>query len=201
MPDSGIAGSSLRILLAGGIGSGKSAVASLLAEQGALVIDADRLGRSVLEPGAEAFDAVTGRWPQVVVDDRIDRACLASIVFGDADALAELEGISHPAIVARIRALVDAAGTAPVVVEVPVIITIDGGGWVRVFVDAPPDLRVERVTARGGDPADTRRRMEAQPSRSEWLAWADRVLVNAGSKEELNSAVDDLWRDLTGAGR
>jgi dephospho-CoA kinase len=201
MPDSCITGSSLRILLAGGIGSGKSAVASLLAKHGALVIDADRLGRSVLEPGAEAFDAVAERWPQVVVDGRIDRARLASIVFGEADALVELEGISHPAIVARVRALVDAAGTAPVVVEVPIIMAIGGDTWVRVFVDAPADLRVERVTARGGDPADTRRRMQAQPSRSEWLAWADRVLVNAGSHEELTPMVDDLWRDLTGAGR
>jgi dephospho-CoA kinase len=201
MPDSGIPGSPLRILLAGGIGSGKTAVASLLAEQGALIIDADRLGHSVLEPGGEAFDAVTDRWPQVVVDGSIDRARLASIVFGNADALADLEGISHPAIVARIRALVEASGTAPVVVEVPVIIAIGDDAWVRVFVDAPSDLRVEWVTARGGDPADTRRRMEAQPSRAEWLAWADRVLVNAGSKEDLTDAVDDLWRDLSDANR
>lgn len=201
MPDSGIPGSPLRILLAGGIGSGKTAIASLLAEQGALIIDADRLGHSVLEPGGEAFDAVTDRWPQVVVDGRIDRARLASIVFGNADALADLERISHPAIVARIRALVEASGTAPVVVEVPVIIAIGDDAWVRVFVDAPSDLRVERVTARGGDPADTRRRMEAQPSRAEWLTWADRVLVNAGSKEDLTDAVNDLWRDLSGANR
>jgi dephospho-CoA kinase len=201
MPDSGSTGSSPRILLAGGIGAGKTAVASLLADRGALIIDADSLGRSVLEPSGEAFDAVTERWPQVVVDGRIDRPLLASIVFGDADALAELEAISHPAIVARIRALVDAAGTAPVVVEIPVIIAIDGDTWVRVFVDAPSDLRLERVTARGGDAADTRRRMQAQPSRSEWLAWASRVLVNAGSHEELTPMVDDLWRDLTGAGR
>lgn len=201
MSNSGIPGSPLRILLAGGIGSGKTAVASLLAKQGALIIDADRLGHSVLEPGGEAFDAVTDRWPQVVVDGRVDRARLASIVFGDADALGDLEGISHPAIVARIRSVVDASGTAPVVVEVPVIIAIGGGSWVRVFVDAPPELRVERVTARGGDPTDTRRRMEAQPSRSEWLAWADRVLVNAGSKENLTAAVNDLWRDLADANR
>ena len=201
MPDSGVTGSSLRILLAGGIGAGKTAVASLLADQGALIIDADRLGRGVLEPSGEAFDAVTERWPQVVVDGRIDRPRLASIVFRDTDALAELEAISHPAIVARIRALVDAAGTASVVVEIPVIIPIGGDTWVRVFVDAPLVLRVERVTARGGDPADTRRRMQAQPSRSEWLSWADRVLVNAGSHEELTPMVDDLWRDLTGAGR
>lgn len=191
----------MRVLLAGGIGSGKTAVASLLAEHGALIIDADQLGHDVLEPGAEAFAVVVRRWPQVLVDGRIDRTRLASIVFGDTDALAALEAISHPAIVTRIRNTVKTAAAAPVVVEVPIIILIGGDVWVHVFVDAPEDLRVERVTARGGDPADTLRRMTAQPSRSDWLAWADRVLENTGTKEDLTRDVNDLWRDLTSASK
>jgi dephospho-CoA kinase len=71
----------------------------------------------------------------------------------------------------------------------------------HLFVDAPEDLRVERVTDRGGDPTDTRRRIEAQPSRTEWFAWADRVLVNDGSEETLRAAVDDLWNELTARGK
>jgi dephospho-CoA kinase len=186
-------------MLAGGIGSGKSMIASLLAGRGALVIDADQLGHRVLEPDGEAFDAVSQRWPQVVVEGKVDRSRLGSIVFDDPEALAELEAISHPAILSRIRSLVDRAGAKPVVVEIPVIIPLGGDVWMHLFVDAPEDVRVDRVTARGGDPADTRRRIEAQPSRTEWFAWADRVLVNDESEEALRAAVDDLWEDLTAA--
>jgi dephospho-CoA kinase len=188
-------------MLAGGIGSGKSMVASLLAERGALVIDADQLGHRVLEPDGEAFDAVSQRWPQVVVDGKVDRSRLGSIVFDDPAALVELEAISHPAILSRIRSLVGTAGAMPVVVEIPVIIPLGGDVWMHLFVDAPEDLRVERVTDRGGDPADTRRRIEAQPSRTEWFAWADRVLVNDGSEETLRAAVDDLWNELIATGQ
>ena len=194
-------GSAQRIMLAGGIGSGKSMVAAILADRGALVIDADQLGHRVLEPDGEAFDAVSQRWPQVVVDGKVDRSRLGSIVFDDPEALAGLEAISHPAILTRIRSLVDTVGARPVVVEIPIIIPIGGDVWMRVFVDAPEEVRLERVTARGGDPTDTRRRIEAQPSRTEWFAWADRVLVNAGSTEDLEAAVDHLWNELTATGK
>ena len=194
-------GSAQRIMLAGGIGSGKSMVAALLADRGALVIDADQLGHRVLEPDGEAFDAVSQRWPQVVVDGKVDRSRLGSIVFDDPEALAELEAMSHPAILSRIRSLVERAGAKPVVVEIPVIIPLGGDVWIHVFVDGPEDVRLERVTARGGDPTDTRRRIEAQPNRTEWFAWADRVLMNDGSEEDLRAAVDDLWNELTATGK
>ena len=195
----------MRVLLGGGIGSGKSAVASLFAARGAVVIDSDRLGHQVLEPGAEAFDAVSARWPQVVVDDRFDRAKLASIVFGDAGSLAELEAISHPAIVRRIQAEAEAAGETAVFVEVPVMLPMHrvrhgddpGATWVHVFVDAPEEVRLERAIARGGDAEDIRRRMRSQDDRQRWLSWAAHVIVNDGSRTTLERAVDELWDDLT----
>lgn len=186
----------MRVLLGGGIGSGKSAVAALLADRGAVVIDSDRLGHRVLEPGAEAFAAVSKRWPEVVVDGRIDRARLASIVFADPDALSELEAISHPAIMRRIGSEAEAAGDAPVVVEIPVLLPIEGGSWRRVLVDAPEGVRLDRAVRRGADREDTRHRMLAQAGRDEWLAWADHVIGNDRSLHDLEQAVEVLWATI-----
>lgn len=172
-------------------------MASLLADRGAVVIDSDRLGHQVLEPGAEAFEEVTKRWPGVVVAGRIDRGRLASIVFADPKALSELEAISHPAIVRRIGSAAEAAGEAPVVVEIPLLLPVEGERWRRVFVDAPEDVRVDRAVRRGADREDTRRRMLAQASRDEWLSWADHVITNDGSIHDLERAVDGVWAKLT----
>ncbi|HHC08106.1 MAG TPA: dephospho-CoA kinase [Actinobacteria bacterium] len=186
-----------RVVLSGGIGSGKSTVAELLARRGWRVVAADRLGHEVLEPGGEAHAEVARRWPSVVVDGRIDRARLARIVFADPDALAELEALTHPAIGRRIRRLVAEAGDVPVVVEVPVLAPeLVDPTWTRVYVDAPEELRLARAVARGGDPDDVRRRMAAQPSASEWRRWADLVIENRGSLDDLEASVDELVAEL-----
>ncbi len=187
----------MRVILGGGIGSGKSAVAALLRGLGAAVIDADGAGHRVLEPGGEAFDPVAARWPEVVRGGRIDRAALGAIVFADPTQLAELEAITHPAIAARLAAEVAAAGAEVLVVEVPVLASLVGEGWPRVVVDAPGDVRLARSVARGMAAADVRRRMAAQPSRSEWLAAADYVVDNSGSRADLAAEVERLWAWLT----
>jgi dephospho-CoA kinase len=187
-----------RIVLGGGIGAGKSRVAEFLADHGFVVISADLLGHDVLEPDGAAFAEVAGRWPAVVRDGRIDRSALAAIVFVEPSELAELERMTHPHIVDAIRERA-ANVNGPLVLEVPVMLPLDGD-WLRVFVDADEEARIDRAVSRGGHPGDVRLRAAAQADRAAWLAWADEVIVNDGSEEELRRAVEALMERL-GVGR
>jgi dephospho-CoA kinase len=183
----------VRILLGGGIGSGKSRAGGRFADLGAEVVEADRLGHAVLEPGGEAFGDVARRWPEALVDGGIDRAALSDIVFTDPVRLGELEAITHPAIIKRIEEAADRPGD--LVVEVPLILNLPGP-WVNVFIDAEEELRVRRAIVRGGTEQDVRRRMASQTARSTWLRWADRVIENSGSTDDLDRRIDSLWHDL-----
>ncbi|MEX1288633.1 MAG: dephospho-CoA kinase [Acidimicrobiia bacterium] len=188
-------GSPLRVVLTGGIGTGKSTVAALLASAGATVVDADRIGHEVLEPGGTAFEPVTERWPHVVVDGRIDRRALGRIVFGDPDQLAELEALTHPAIrAAALERLADIDGLA--VLEVPIPVRWAPEEWPVVVVDAPDEVRVARLSDRGLDDDEITQRMAAQPARDEWLAMADHVVDNSGGRDVLQREVDRLLTDL-----
>jgi dephospho-CoA kinase len=181
----------VRVVLSGGIGAGKSAVAGVIAARGIPVIHADMIGHAVLEPEGEAFPAVSACWPQVVVDGRINRSRLAAIVFDDPDALRELESMTHPAIAARIHNLVaDESDADLVVVELPLLFPLLGDGWSRVVVDAPMDARQQRLADDGMNPADIQARMAAQPSASEWTAAADFVIHNNGTLDDLEREVD-----------
>lgn len=144
----------------------------------------------MLEPDGAAYAAVTQRWPSVVVDGRIDRSRLAAIVFVDTDQLAELEAMTHPAIIETIRERV-ASDPGPVVVEAPVQLLL-GDGWHRIYVDADEELRVARAVGRGDEEADVRRRVAAQADRMEWLDWADEVIDNNGTLEALRNQVEEL---------
>lgn len=186
-------------MVGGGIGAGKSKVASLLAGRGVVVIEADAVGHGVIAPGGRAHEAVSGRWPEVVVAGIVDRAALAAIVFSDPGELRALEAITHPAIADEIAARAGAAGLAPVVVEVPVTASVVGDGWTRVWVRAPVAVRVDRAVARGMDLDDVQRRIASQASDDEWAAWADYVLVNDGTLADLEVAVGDLVEVLTAA--
>lgn len=151
----------------------------------------------MLEPEGEAFAAVSARWPGVVVNGIIDRSRLAAIVFEDSDALAELESLTHPAIAARILNLVERETDAELVaVELPVLLPILGDGWTRVVVDAPLEVRTQRLRDRGMEEGDIEARMAAQPSRSEWRSAADHVLKNHGSLRDLEAEVDRLLETL-----
>jgi dephospho-CoA kinase len=183
----------VRILLGGGIGSGKSIAARRFGELGANVVEADRLGHQLLERDGEAFEAVSDRWPSVLVDGHIDRRALAEIVFADAQQLGELEALTHPAIVHRIEELASRSGD--LVVEVPLILHVRGE-WTRAFVDSDEEIRIRHAVERGGGEADVRRRIATQPNRSEWMAWADETVDNNGSAHDLRKQIDDLWRRL-----
>ena len=187
----------VRVLLTGGIGAGKSSVGELLRGKGALVIDADRVGHQVLEPGGPAFDRVAAAWPSVVVDGVIDRSLLADVVFRSPVELERLEGFTHAAIRHEIGTMIEAATEPVVVVEVPLLSDFLGEGWMHVVVDADEGTRVERLVQRGVDKDDVGRRLAAQPARKQWLAAADVVIDNSGDSAALARQVDGLWERLT----
>ena len=187
--------------MTGGIGSGKSTILSRLAELGATTIDADAVGREVLEPGTDAFRAVAARWPQVVVGDRIDRRALAAIVFTDPVSLEALESVTHPAIRSEIRRRVDEAGNGTVVIEVSVPDDIAGTGRDHTIVaDLPTDARRRRLLERGMDPVDIERRMAVQPDREGWLERGSWVISTAGSRADVAARVDRLWEQMLPSG-
>jgi dephospho-CoA kinase len=186
----------VRLVVVGGIGAGKSTVLARLEALGALIIETDGIGHDVLEPWGSAFGAVVERWPEVLVDAAIDRPALAAIVFQDADALAELEAISHPAIAREIARRCEDAGDRPVAVELPVEADLVGPGWTRVAVVAPLETRLDRAEGRGMDRTDASSRAGQQLTDEAWIDSADEVIVNDGSLEQLIAKVDALWERL-----
>lgn len=167
----------------------------MLAEKGIATVDADEVGHDVLERHGPAFDEVASRWPEVVVDDVIDRSALAAIVFGDRDELETLESITHPHIFGTIRARVERL-QPPVIVEIPLLRHELDGEWHRLVVDSRDEVKLARAVERGMDESDARARLNAQPSRSEWLAAADLVIPNHGSLDDLRTVVDSVARRL-----
>ena len=192
----------LLVGLTGGIGSGKSTVARLLAARGAVVLDADVLAREAVEPGTPGFDAVLARFGDAVRSSggTIDRAQLAAIVFADDEARHDLEAIVHPQVRLRIGEAVAAHADSDAVVVVDSPLLIETGAHesfpVVVVVTAPDDARIARLTARGMGEADARARMAAQMPLEEKATYADVLLDNGGSEAELESQVDRLWADL-----
>ena len=160
----------------------------MLEELGVEAIDADSVGHEVLEPGGPAFTEVVERWPEVVVEGRIDRAALGRAVFASPDALAELESYTHPYIFGRIRDRLQSLG-GPVVIEIPLIDRPVFADFGQIVVDCADDIRLQRVVERGMSEDEARQRMASQPSRAQWLASADVVVPNHGGLEELWAVV------------
>ena len=193
--------------LCGGIGAGKSTVATLLAERGAVVIDVDTLGRHVLTL-REVRDAVVAEFGDGVLglDGAVDRGSLAEVVFSSEGRLTDLEAISHPAIDREILRRLDALAEDPpdlVVLDMAVLVErdlgrlADGRGYTEVVVvEADSELRMDRLVGRGMVPDDVRSRMAAQATDAERRAVADHVLVNDGDREHLAVLVDNLLARL-----
>ncbi len=196
MSPDGNAAAPLRVIVSGGISSGKTTVVRKLGRLGAVVIEADRIGHEVLEPGGGAHAAVAARWPAVMVDGRVDRSRLAAIVFNDPVELAALEAISHPLIAAEIHRRVAAAEGRDVVLELPLNSDLAGPGWIWIVVDAPAEVRLDRAVAAGMDRNDAASRMAVQPDRSAWAEAADIIIENRGTIAELESEVERVWAEL-----
>ena len=189
----------LEIGLTGGIGSGKSTVAAMLVDRGASLLDADAIVRDLQAPGTPVFTAMVERWGDRILDDDggLDRQVVADIVFADADELAALNGIVHPAVgdemTRRREALADTDAT--VILDIPLLVESGHQGLAGVIVvDVDPEVAVARLVAgRGFTPDDARSRIARQVSREERLGRADLVVDNGGSLEDLAREVDRAW--------
>jgi dephospho-CoA kinase len=190
--------------LTGNIGAGKSTVAELLVGRGAVLVDADKVAREVVEPGAAAYQPLIDRFGTDILDadGRIDRPSLAAKVFGHPEELEALNAVIHPAIGEAMIEGKDAyAGTDRIVVmDIPLLkafhrdlLALDA----VVVVDVPPEVALERLTAlRGMTDDDARARQASQPSRAERLEGADFVVDNSSGTEHLAREVDRLWAAL-----
>ncbi|TYR15082.1 dephospho-CoA kinase [Corynebacterium urealyticum] len=189
--------------LTGGIGSGKTTVATRLKGLGARIVDADKIAREIVEPGepalaelAEAFDGVLN------ADGSLNRAELARQAFAAPDATEKLNSITHPRIRERTLERFAEARTdgVPVLVyDMPLL--IENGEYKKMdhvlVVDAADEIRIDRlVNSRGLDEEDARRRIAAQISREERLAAADSVVDNSGTRDQLLQQVDTFWEQV-----
>ncbi len=191
--------------LTGGIGSGKSTVAAMLAERGALVVDSDRLARDAVAPGTPGFDAAVNLFgPEVVdADGGLNRARVAQVVFADEAKRRALEAIVHPEVARLTAAALEEQRNTDAIVVLDSPLLIETGTYrscdAVVVVRADPALRLARLVERGMDAADARARIATQMPAPEQAALADVVVDNDGSIEDLAQAVDALWRDLSSA--
>lgn len=193
----------LLVGLTGGIGSGKSTVAGLLAAKGAVVVDADAVARAVVEPGTPALEQLVERFGAGVLaaDGSLDRQALADVAFVDDESRAALEAITHPAINEEfMRRIVEAPQDAVVVCDVPLLAESQQaqarGYPVVIVVEAPLDVRLARLATRGVPRDDAERRIAAQASDEERRALATHLVDNSGDLDALQRQVDDLWGDL-----
>ncbi|MFJ9077971.1 dephospho-CoA kinase [Streptomyces sp. NPDC102278] len=192
----------LKVGLTGGIGAGKSEVSRLLAGYGAVVVDADRIAREVVEPGTPGLAAVVAAFGESVLtpEGTLDRPRLGSLVFSDEEKLRTLNAIVHPLVGARSAELERAAGADAIVVHDVPLLTENGLATLYdlvVVVDASSDTQLDRLTARRGMTEDeARSRMAAQATREQRLAIATLVIDNDGPLEALEPQVRKVWEEL-----
>jgi dephospho-CoA kinase len=194
--------------LTGGIGSGKSTVSAMLAERGAIVIDADAIVREVQRKGTETFDAIVEAFGSEVVgpDGELDRPKLGRIVFADPEKRNVLTSLVWPKVGERVvEGLANAPDGSIVILDVPLMAETPHGSRRNaeavIVVDASRETQLEHLAAKGVSREDAESRMAAQASREERLKIADHVLDNNGTLDELERQVDELWAKLTAAAK
>lgn len=190
--------------LTGGIGSGKSTVSAMLASKGAIVIDADRITRELQEAGSPVLAEMVAAFGVEILDGSgaLDRPKLAAKVFGDAEALATLNKIVHPAVGREMAARLDAQRNSDnvVVLDIPLLVENPREGLSGiVVVDLPIEIAVDRlVEFRNMTSEDAQARISRQATRESRIAIADRVIDNAGDLERLATQVDEVWEWMLG---
>jgi len=189
--------------LTGGIASGKSTVAGLLVDRGAVLIDADEIAREVVEPGTPAWSKIVEHFGREILlsDRRIDRATLGEIVFDDRAKLSLLNEITHPEVMRRIADRLEELKQTDdvVIVDVPLLAEVGARDMFDMIVVVTSDeaAQLDRMRAtRGMDEAAARARIGAQTSAGERAAIADWLVENDGSLPELEREVDRLWSFL-----
>jgi dephospho-CoA kinase len=200
----------MRVGLTGGVASGKSTVAAMLAELGAVVIDADALAREVVAKGTPGLTAVVQEFGEefgeelLGPDGELDRPAMARLVFADEAARRRLEAIVHPLVFERIVELEEQAPADAVVVHDIPLLAENGRGAdfdAVIVVDAPTDLQVERMTGdRGWSEEDARSRIAAQATREARRAIATHLIENTGTREDLRGRVAEVFAEVVSAG-
>jgi dephospho-CoA kinase len=189
----------LKVALTGGIGSGKSLVGEYLEELGAVVIDSDELARSVIERGSPGYEEVLAVFgDEILSEGEIDRKKLAARVFSDEPARKQLEAIIHPRVRETAEKLTRNLGADAIVVnQIPLLFETDGAKRFDyvITVECAEGIRVERLKERGMKEYEISKRMQAQASDEQRASIADFVLKNEGSIDQLQRAVQDLWRN------
>lgn len=196
---------SLVIGMTGNIATGKSTVLDYLAQLGAYIIDADKLGHQAMNPDGPAYQAVVAEFGPAILkpDKSIDRKALGKIVFTNADLLNKLEQIVHPAVFAMTLRLVETAPSSVIILEA--VKLLEAGPmfsqcdevWV---VTARPEVQLRRlIENRGMDEATARQRMGMQSPQAAKINQADRVIDNSGTLDELYAQLDAIWADLKDA--
>jgi len=187
----------LKVAVTGGIGSGKSAVGEILQELGAVIIDSDELARTVIERGSPGYDQVLAAFgDEILTAGEIDRAKLAGLVFAGPELRKRLEGIVHPLVREAAEGIMRSIPAESVVVnEIPLLFETDGAKRFDfvIAVQAPIELRIERLTQRGMKQYEIEKRLAAQASDEQRASIAHAVVVNDGSIEALRAKVEDLW--------
>ncbi len=195
-----------RVGLTGGVASGKSTVAAMLADLGAVIIDADALAREVVQRGTPGLDAVVTEFGEKLLapDGQLDRPAMGRLVFNDASARARLEAIVHPLVHQRVVELeAQALDDAVVVHDIPLLAESGRAGTFDavIVVDAPPEVQLQRMLEeRGWTGEDARSRIAAQATREDRLAIATHVIVNTGTREDLRTQVAEVFADVVSAG-
>ena len=193
----------MRVGLTGGVGSGKSTVSALLADLGAVVIDADLLAREVVARGTRGLAAVVEAFGEHLLTDDgdLDRQAMGALVFADEEQRRRLEAIVHPLVFERYAALEEQADPDDVVVHDIPLLAESGRGDdfdAVVVVDVPDEVRIERmVRDRGWTREEAEARIAAQATREDRLAIATHVLDNSGSRDDLRTRVEALHAELT----
>jgi len=189
----------LKVALTGGIGSGKSLVGEYLEELGAIVIDSDELARTAIERGSPGYEDVLAAFgDEILTEGEIDRKKLAERVFSDESARKQLEAIIHPRVRETAEKLTRNLGADAIVVnQIPLLFETDGAKRFDyvITVECAEGIRVERLKDRGMKEYEISTRMQAQASDEQRASIADFVLKNEGSIDQLQRAVQDLWRN------
>jgi len=184
--------------LTGGIGAGKSTVAALLEERGAVVTSADEVARDVVSPGSDGLAAVVAEFGDGILapDGSLDRSALGRLVFSDDLRRARLEEILLPLIAAEAWARMDTVPAGQVVVyDVPLLVEgqMQDMFDLVIVVEADLELRLERLSERGMNRDEALARIAVQATDEERRGVADVIVSNSGAIEDLSAEVDGLW--------
>ena len=191
----------MKVGLTGGIGAGKSTVADLFSQKGAVVIRSDELARQVIEPQTPGFQQVIDRFGKDFINSEgyIDRAKLAQIVFQDDAALKDLENIVHPLVRSKTNQIIDQHTSETIIVnEIPLLLEkkMESLFDFLVIVISSEKNRLERLSQRGLTTEQATARMSKQVSDDERKAAADFLIVNDGNLDQLEVDVEKIWQTL-----